>query len=138
MVTPAFFNNKLRPTKSAEEISDDQVKEEQAEHAADEKATREKATALKEKLTDVTLQIKRKCGPEGQLFGGIGAKQIMEELRSQEKDEFLATKGIKVQAVTDEDDKKMRGDIKHTGTFGATIGLSKDISVKVTLEVTSM
>jgi large subunit ribosomal protein L9 len=135
MVTPAFFNNKLRPTKSAEVISDEEVAREQAQAASLEKEVNSKATQLKEKLSELTLTIRRKAGPDGQLFGGIGPKVIIEELRKETNDEFLDRKGVKVLSLLDPDGKKMRGDIKHIGDYGASISLTKDISVKFTISV---
>jgi len=136
MVSPAFYNNKLRPTKSAEVISDEQLQQEQEEAQEQEKATRQKAIELKDKLEDTTLEITRKAGPDGQLFGGIGAKVIMEELKVKlGNDVFLDSKSVKISQMTDSDGKKMRGDIKHTGEFGAVLSLIKDITAKFTISV---
>jgi large subunit ribosomal protein L9 len=134
-VTPAFYHNKLLPTRSAELISNEEMKQEQAQMAADEKATREKANELKEKLSGITLQIKRTAGPDGHLFGGIGPKAIVEELKTMIVDDFLDKKGVKVLAITDEEGKKLRGDIKETGSFSAGISLTKDISAKIEIVV---
>ena len=135
MVTPAFFNNKLRPSKSAEVISDEQAAAEEAANKAEAKKQLEQAIALKEKISETTLRISRKAGPDGHLFGGIGAKVVMQELKNQVAEEYLNSKSVKVAAITDEEGKKMRGDIKHTGTFGATIALSTDISAKLAIIV---
>jgi large subunit ribosomal protein L9 len=134
-VTPAFYHNKLLPTRSAELISNEEMKQEQAQMAADEKATREKANELKEKLSGITLQIKRTAGPDGHLFGGIGPKAIVDELKTMIVDDFLDKKGVKVLAITDEEGKKLRGDIKNTGAFSAGISLTKDISAKIEIVV---
>lgn len=134
-VTPAFYHNKLLPTKSAELISNEEMKLEQAQVAAEEKETREKANELKEKLSGITLQIKRTAGPDGHLFGGIGPKAIVDELKMMIVDDFLDQKGVKVMAITDEDGSKLRGDIKHTGKFSAGISLTKDISAKIEVVV---
>ena len=128
MVTPAFFNNKLRPTSSAVIISDEEVAKERAEGEALEKETNAKAESLKERMEDLCLKLKRKAGPDGQLFGGIGPKTIMDELNQVLADDFLHHKGVKIAAITDSDGKDLRGDIKHTGEFGATLSLTKDIS----------
>jgi large subunit ribosomal protein L9 len=136
-VTPAFYHNKLLPTKSAELISNEEMKQQQAVLAAEEKATKEKANELKEKLSGITLQIKRTAGPDGHLFGGIGAKAIVDELKTIIKDDFFDKKGVKVQAITDEEGKKLRGDIKHTGNFSAAISLTKDISARIEVVVAS-
>jgi large subunit ribosomal protein L9 len=136
LVTPPYFQNKLRPQQSAEIISDDEVRQEQAEAAATEKATKLKANELKEKLDETTLTIQRTAGPDGQLFGGIGAKAVVDEIKLQlTDDDFLDHKGVKILAFNDDEGKKMRGDIKHTGSYGATIALTKDVSVKINIVV---
>ena len=136
-VTPAFFQNKLQPSRSAEVISDEEVKKEQSEKAAAKEQERQEATAIKDILDGTTINIERKAGPDGQLFGGIGPKVIMDELLNKlaGHEEFLNRKGVKVVAVTDENGMKMRQDIKHTGEFGAQIALTSDISSTVKIAV---
>ena len=55
MVTPAFFNNKLRPTKSAKIISDEDVESERAEAEALAESTKATATELQEKISEMIL-----------------------------------------------------------------------------------
>lgn len=135
LVTPAFFNNKLRPNQSAEIISNEEVADAAAKKEAKEKEEKAKATELREILNDVTLQLKRKAGPDGQLFGGIGPKIIMSELQSEVTDVYLNEKWVKVAEVLDENEKKIRGDIKHTGEFRAKIALLSGISAKIGITV---
>eukprot|EP00980_Cylindrotheca_fusiformis_P019447 scaffold6708_cov134-Cylindrotheca_fusiformis.AAC.17 len=135
LVTPAFFNNKLRPMQAAEMISDEEVAEELAKKEAKEKEERAKAEELKETLDAIALQLKRKAGPDGQLFGGIGPKTIMSELQAEVNDDYLNNKWVKVTEVLNEDGKKIRGDIKHTGDFGAKISLLSGISAKIDISV---
>ncbi|CAB9521131.1 Binds to the 23S rRNA (By similarity) [Seminavis robusta] len=137
MVTPAFFQNKLRPTKSAQIISDEEVAEEESEKAAAEAEEKAEAMAVKEWLEAQVLQIKRKAGPEGHLFGGIGGKVILRELQKSDPShaDFLKSKAVKVVAVTDENGKKMRQDIKILGDFGAQIALAKDIKGAIKISV---
>jgi len=127
-VTPAFYNNKLRPQQAATIISDDEVLQEQQEQAAEDQARTQAANKFCETWNDQTLHLQRKAGPEGQLFGGINVKTILQEL---EADEELRPKI----ALTDGDGKKIRGDIKHTGEYGATVSLTKDVSVKIAIVV---
>jgi large subunit ribosomal protein L9 len=138
MVTPPFYNNKLRPTKLAELISDEQVELERSEAASAAAEREAKAKALKELIERTPLVLKRKAGPEGHLFGGINAKVIIEELKgSTGEADFLSSKGVKVTALLDGEGKKMRGDIKELGSFQATLALTKEVSAKVELEVKS-
>lgn len=138
MVTPAFFQNKLRPTQSAQIISDDEVDKERAAAAALEKETKETAQSLKEEIEKLELVLPRKAGPDGQLFGGVGPKTIMEELKKKVDNSFLDNKGVKIQALFDVDGKKMRGDIKHTGEFQSTVSLTKDIIAKFEVVVKTL
>ena len=135
MVTPAFFQNKLRPTQSAEVISDEQVEREQEEAAAAKAELQQKANALKEELSDFTLSISRKAGPDGQLFGGIGQKVIADELKKQKIGDLFGKRGVKITSLMDGEGKKMRGDIKHTGEFRARLALTKDIDAQLSIAV---
>ena len=128
MVTPAFFQNKLRPSSSAVMITDEEVTRAKLETAALEKETRVKAEALKERITDLSISIRRKAGPDGHLFGGIGPKCIMEELEKTINDDFLKQKSVKIMSVTNEVGSALDGDIKHTGVYKASLSLTKDIS----------
>jgi large subunit ribosomal protein L9 len=134
-VTPAFFNNKLRPTKSAVMISDDEVDKQNTEAEAAAAETKLKATELQTKLSEITLTISRKAGPEGQLFGGIGPRGVVQELQNLINDDFLDGKTVKIAELTDSTGSKIRGDIKHTGEFGAKIVLAKDISAKFSITI---
>ena len=135
MVTPAFFNNKLKPTKSAEIISDQEVQKDLDETRETLKAQNAAANAVLEDLEDFVMVISRKAGPDGQLFGGIGPKCIMEELSNKLPKDVWAEKGVRVTAVMDENGTKMKGDIKHIGKFSATICLTKEISGKFPISI---
>ncbi|CAJ1932607.1 unnamed protein product [Cylindrotheca closterium] len=135
LVTPAFFNNKLRPQQAARMITDEEVAEETAEKQMKEDADRTKANELKETLDELELKLVRTAGPDGQLFGGVGPKVVMSELQSEIADDFLNNKWVKVTEVMDENGKKMRGDIKTVGEFGARINLLSGISAKIGIKV---
>lgn len=134
-VTPAFFNNKLRPQQAATIISDEEVSKEAIERREKEDAKRTKANELRDQLNEVSINIKRKAGPDGQLFGGVGPKLIMKELQSEVGDEFLRQKWVKVAEVLDENGKKLRGDIKTIGGFVARINLSSDTWANIGINI---
>ena len=90
---------------------------------------------MRETLTDMTLTVSRKAGPDGQLFGGVGAKAVMKELLKFIGNDFLSQKGVKITELMDGNGKKIRGDIKHTGEFGARITLAKNVAVKFAISV---
>jgi large subunit ribosomal protein L9 len=127
MVTPAFFQNKLRPSASAIMITDEEVMKEKAEAEARENETRAKAEAMKEQIVDLSLLMVRKAGPDGHLFGGIGPKCIMDELSKAVNDDFLKQKGIRIASISNEDGMDVTGDIKHTGVYKVSINLTKEI-----------
>lgn len=134
-VTPAFFNNKLRPTKSAVMISDDEVEKQNADAEATAAETKAKATELQTKLSEITLTISRKAGPEGQLFGGLSPRGVVQELQKLIDDDFLNEKSVKIAEVTDSQGSKIRGDVKKTGSYSAKIVLTKDISAKFSITI---
>lgn len=134
MVTPAFFQNKLRPAKAAEIISDEEVQEAAAQAEALEKATTEQAKALKSRIEDLSLVIRRKAGPDGQLFGGVGPKVIIDALKEELQDDFLQQKGVKIIALTSAD-AAVKGDIKHIGEFRVRLSLTRDVAAELALVV---
>ena len=136
MVTPPFYNNKLRPTKSATLISDEQVEMEKSQADLQQKERELKAAALQEQVEAEKLVLRRKAGPDGQLFGGIGPKCLIDELKSKTgESDFLDCKSVKITALLDENGDKMQGDIKHTGSFQATLELTKKAIATVNIEV---
>jgi ribosomal protein L9 len=154
LVTPAFYNNKLRPTKSAQLISNDEVQRELAARQKEQAEMQARAMAIKELLeiensddTAPFLKIARKAGPGGQLFGGIGAKCLVQELQNRlEQDElldedlreFLKSKGIKITSIVQaKTDEALPGDIKQTGDYSATIALATGESAKFDISVTA-
>ena len=153
MVSPAFYNNKLRPSKLAEQISDEQVDKENQQKQEKEEEIQTQAASLESKLkpdgNPFVLKISAKAGPSGQLFGGIGPKVIMDELKRQVPDSYWdnpsSQKNNRIKSLlsleTNSDGKiketKMRGDIKHVGEFMASMSLTSDITVKFPIRVVS-
>jgi large subunit ribosomal protein L9 len=130
MVTPAYYNNKLRPTSSAIVISDEEIEREKSEAEAIEKEINERVEAVKEKLNDFTMILRQKAGPNGHLFGAISQKNILSELNELIKDDFLQHKGVKISGLVDADGKKMQTDIKNVGEYEATLSLTKNKTIK--------
>lgn len=135
MVAPAFFTNKLQKTGLAVRITDEEVKKQQAEQMAIEKEQTETAMVIKEKLDETKLSLTKKAGPEGHLFGGVGYKMILEELKKDFPKGCLDGKHIKITEMLKSDGKKLRGDIKEIGEYSAKISLLKGISAGVAITV---
>ena len=129
-VTPAFFSNKLLPSKSAEMISDEEVERQRLRSRAQEAEAITRASEIQSKISNKVFKIIRKSGPNGQLFGGVSAKCILAELQAALGDEFLRQKEVKILELLDVDGKKISGDIKHTGEYGVHLKLYKDINAK--------
>jgi large subunit ribosomal protein L9 len=131
-VSPAFYQNKLQPSQSATIISDDQVEKENDSKRKQQEELDQKAAAYKALLESNTILITRKTGPDGQLFGGVGIKQIANELPS-----GYDESRFKITAILDQDGNKIKGDIiKHVGdNFGAMIQLTKDIEATIRISV---
>jgi ribosomal protein L9 len=143
LVTSAFFQNKLLPGKLAEIISDEEVAA-QDKRAREEADVRQaKALALQELLRVSTLTILRKAGPDGQLFGGINAKTIISEVQEQlidntsDADFWKQQRSMKVLDILDEQESKIQGDIKHTGTFYASVSIIPGVTARVPFVVKS-
>jgi large subunit ribosomal protein L9 len=137
LVTPAFLQNKLMPTHAAEVITEEEVAVEQAQKAAALAEEKAEATVVKELLETKVLKLKRKAGPEGHLFGGIGPKTLMEEVESQfaGHEAFFNRKTVKIVAIKDATGQEMSHDIKQTGDFEAQIALTKDIKGSIKISV---
>lgn len=141
-VTPAFYENKLRPTKSAITVTNEEIEQERIRNAALEKARQTVATEIQNIWSNQIITLKKKAGPDGHLFGSIGPKMIMDDAMSllqnnivhNEKD-VLDPKRLKVVAIFDADGKELKSDIKRTGDYDVTISLTKDIDAKLKLIV---
>jgi len=137
MVAPAFFANKLQKTGSAVKITDEEVQKGNAEKAENEADAKALANDLKEKFAEIALDMPRKVGPDGKLFGGISYKCIMTELNTLFPKGALGAKYIKITDVKDEEGTTLKHDIKSVGEYSATIQLLKDVSADFKISVTS-
>jgi ribosomal protein L9 len=142
LVTPAFYNNKLRPQHLAEPITDEQVQALQEKQNAQQQATLQSATRLQEQLCPesgfVLKFTDNKTGPDGKrLFGGISTKKLLQQLQSHVDDPYLREKQVKVVEVVvqTESGKKLQGDIKETGEYIMKLQLTKDIPVNIQVVV---
>mmetsp|Transcript_33035 Transcript_33035/g.97467 ORF Transcript_33035/g.97467 Transcript_33035/m.97467 type:complete len:241 (+) Transcript_33035:40-762(+) len=134
MVTPAFFNNKLRPSGAAEKISDEAVAAEQKEKDEKRRQVLEAAKDAQSKVTDMEISLTMKAGPEGHLFGSVGHKTILKELQSKFPKGALGKK-VKISSIKDEEGNEISGDVKDLGTYTARIELLKDVEAKFTVTI---
>lgn len=137
MVAPAFFQNKLAKTNSAIRITDEQVAVELAEKTEHDSEEMDQALSMKTKIETKTLALSKKAGPDGHLFGGIGLKALLSELKNEFPKGALDAKHIKITSVKDEDEKKLKHDIKELGSYAVTIALLKGVSADFQVDVTA-
>lgn len=153
-VSSAVFQNQLQRQKKARLISADEVALIEAEKQAEEAEAKEKAIQTKKMMEEkmleslgeecstdddicgVALTMQRKAGAEGNLFGGINPKMIMDELAQTFPEGSWEGKQVKLTAMKDSDGKDVKKkDIKHTGEYTCVINLGYDVDVTFILSV---
>lgn len=135
MVAPAFFNNKLKPSGSAEVVDDETVAAERKAKEEQRRQVLDAAKTMQDKIADMEIALTMKAGPDGHLFGSVSHKNIMDELKKQFPKGALGKK-VKIVSVKDEEDKEVpHGDIKDVGNFSARIELLKDVEAKFSVKV---
>lgn len=115
-VSSAVFQNQLQRQQKARLISAEEVAQLEKEKEAENQALVEAAKATKQMIDDameakphenehnvcgIALEMKRKAGPEGNLFGGVTPKMVMDELASTFPEGSWAGKQVKLTSVKD-------------------------------------
>ncbi len=85
---------------------------------------RKDADELAGKINGVSITIGTKAGANGKIFGSITPLQVAQALKT------LGFEVDRRRIVFD-------SDIKNLGSYGATINLHREVSVKITIEVVS-
>lgn len=121
-----YARNFLIPRKLAVEATDANLKkweEDMARKRQKQQEEYERAIKLKEKIEDVSIEIKSKAGEGGKLFGSITSKDIAEALKKQHK--------------IDVDKKKidMKNNIKTLGTTTVEIKVYPEITATLKVNV---
>jgi len=137
MVSPAFYENKLKREKLASPVTDEQVTLEKKETETKKQQSMLIATDLQSKLSDYTLEIKHKSGPEGHLYGGVSKKEIFNELSKQFPKGVLKSKSNKIISIKNKDENELDHDIKELGDYSIIMKLYSDIDAKFTVTVVS-
>src|SRR5690625_4521233 len=87
-VPQGYANNYLLKNNLAEKATPGnlrKLKAQQEKQAEQEQEAKESAEKLKQKLAELTVNIKAKAGDGGRLFGSVTNKQIADELQKQYK-----------------------------------------------------
>mmetsp|Transcript_4606 Transcript_4606/g.6819 ORF Transcript_4606/g.6819 Transcript_4606/m.6819 type:complete len:296 (-) Transcript_4606:112-999(-) len=135
LVAPAFFENKLKRTNSAILISDEEVRAEKQSKERLQQAQLDQALDMQKKIQEVTLSFFKKAGPEGHLFGGVGRKDILDELKRTFPVGALEGKQNKITLVECSNGLEIKGDIKEVGSYTSTVSLLTDIAATFRVEV---
>lgn len=123
-----YARNFLFPKKLALEANNENILKLKAkQNSAEFKRSTEKEEAIKikNKLQEITLQIKVKAGENGKIFGGVTAKEISENLKNQYKIEIDKKKII------------LKETIKTIGLKNVEIRLYEGVVGQLKLEIRS-
>ena len=85
-VSDGYASNYLIPNKlavKATKTSMDIKKKQDDDQARKEEELKQEAIILKDKMENLTLELKAKSGKDGKMFGSISSKQIVEEYQKQ-------------------------------------------------------
>jgi ribosomal protein L9 len=153
-VSSAVFQNQLQKQKKARLISAEEVALIEAEKQKEEEEATQKAIETKKMMEEkmfeslgegcstdqdicgVALTMKKKAGPEGNLFGGINPKMIMEELAKTFPNGHWEGKQVKLTDMKDSDGNDVKKkDIKQTGEYTCVVKLGSDVDVSFILSV---
>ena len=118
-----LFPKKLAVEANAENLSKLKAKQNSQEFKKNNE--REDAKALANKLSEITLKINVKAGENGKIFGGVTAKEIAENLKSQYNIEIDKKKIV------------LQDTIKNVGTFNVEIKLFEGVIGKLKVNVIS-
>mmetsp|Transcript_31233 Transcript_31233/g.66492 ORF Transcript_31233/g.66492 Transcript_31233/m.66492 type:complete len:300 (-) Transcript_31233:198-1097(-) len=155
-VSSAIYQNQLKRGNKARLISEEEVQELEQEKKAEEKELVQMAMKTKDILEEamlenlgaedqcedngdicgVALTLKRKAGPEGNLFGGVNPKMVMEALKVEYPGGSWDGRQVKLAEVKDMDGKDVKKkDIKRTGEYTVTVALGKGVDVTFILSI---
>ncbi|HSD61655.1 MAG TPA: 50S ribosomal protein L9 [Burkholderiales bacterium] len=125
-VKNGFARNYLIPEGKAKRATPAAIEEFQSRRGDLEKAESDKLSAAQEKaqkLDGLMLQITRKAGVDGKLFGSVTNIDISDALKTQGHDVPRATI------------RMPQGPIKQIGDYHLSIGLHSDVVVAITVSV---
>ncbi len=125
-VKDGYARNYLLPQGKARRVTPENIALFEAKRAELEKVQAEKlvaAQAAAEKLTGLMVQIARKAGVDGRLFGSVSAADIAEA---------LAAQGFTVDKA---DIRMPAGPLKQIGDVQLDVSLHSDVLAKITVSV---
>ncbi len=124
-VADGYANNFLIKTGKARKADNSAISENKMKQVANDyhkEMQKQEAIALSEKMKEVAVVAKIKCGENGKTFGSIGAKEISDALKAQ---------GYEV----DKRKIEVKEPIKTVGSYAITAKIHPEVAVKFTLNV---
>ena len=124
-VADGYANNFLLKTGKAKRADNGAISENKMKQSANDyhkEMQKQEALALAEKMKNVIVVCKIKCGENGKTFGSIGAKEICDALKN----------------IGYEIDKRkidLKEPIKTVGTYTITAKIHSEVTIKFTLNV---
>lgn len=149
-VSSAVFQNQLQRSNKARRISEEEVQQLEQEREEQEQEVIDMAVKTKGMVEEVmaslgggdadscgvALTMKRKAGPEGNLFGGVNPKMIFDALKEGYPEGSWDGKQVKITQLKDSDGKAVkRMDIKTTGEYTVSVALAKGVDVTFILSI---
>jgi large subunit ribosomal protein L9 len=124
-VSATLYQNVLASQRLAERVSDEQFEKETAASAAADKEEQTRLSALGAKILEMApVQIKKKIGENGKIFGAITRKSLLETLRSSVPDSAFSPKTTVIDIVNLRTGSKIDSeDIREAGSYSAKINL---------------
>lgn len=143
LVSPAMYTNVFLPNKQAKAVTEEEIKREQKECAETQQKLLSKAMSIGAQIDSFKgvqkLTLKKKVGSNGQLFGSVMKKTLIEEIQRKLpeiltfEEKFPIVLGIK--AISDE--KSELDEIRKAGLYEVIIQVHPNVSSKFEIEVTS-
>lgn len=137
LVSGAQYINVLAPKKLADRVSDDTMNQITEKKKENEQAELSNAQGLAEKLKNWgRVTITRKVGTNGQLFGAVTHKQLLELVKEKFGEHFTSSAQFSVTAVKGTEGTEDPGeDLRKTGVYVATLKLHAKVDGQYSFEV---
>ena len=126
-VADGYANNFLIKTGKARKADNGAISENKMKQSANDyhkEMQKQDALAVAEKMKDVTITVKIKCGENGKTFGSIGGKEISESLKKQ---------GYEI----DKRKIDLKEPIKTIGLYPITAKIHPEVTIKFNVDVVS-
>lgn len=157
-VSSAVFQNQLKRGNKARLITDEEIRRMEEERAEQDRQSADIATRTKvaleesmiENLRDdgrcgtgadvcgVALEMRRRAGPEGNLFGGVTPRMVLDGLKERYPGGSWDGRMVKVTDVRDADGNEVKTkDIKRIGDYTVTVSLWRGIDVTFVLSISA-